>query len=669
MQDRQDDRLDSWKKIASYLKRDVSTVQRWERREGMPVHRHLHNKLGSVFAYRSELDAWWESRRAELAADEAGVAETEVAPASAAPGEISATEPRRASLRPWVVALGVVAAGVLIWAAIDARRGWRNPLADAKYRQLSDFAGSEQAVTVSRDGRYLAFLANRDGRVDAWVGEIGSGTYRNLTNGTLGQLVNPQLRTLTFSADSARLSIWSRRADGSQPGDVGLYSAPVTGGPLEPYSREAAEFDWSPDGKQFVYHTTAPGDPLFLSDGHTMPGRRIYEAPAGIHCHFPLWSPDGVFVYFVRGVPPDEWDIWRIRPNGEGLERITNQTARISHPVFIDSRTLLYLATDAEGAGPWIFGIDVERREPHRVSTELTRFTSLGASADGRQLAATMGRTHTSLWRVTVAADLTSASAPVSVLDDGTAPRVGPGFIVFVSSRGGTPGLYTLTNGAVRELWNGRGARVAGAPAIAPDGRRIAFVADAAHHTRLLTIDVDGSNLKTLSESLALQGRVAWSPDGRSLVVAALRDGQPQLMRFDASGGAPGALVPEYSIDPVWSPDGRFLVYSGPDVGTTFPLRAAAPDGRPYLLPGVMLTRGARRVAFMGSARDLVILRGDIGHRNLALVDLGSGEERPLAQLPADFDVRDFDVAGNGRELLLDRSQESSDLALIERRR
>src|SRR5271170_1348242 len=63
----QDDRLDSWKKIASYLKRDVSTVQRWERREAMPIHRHLHDKQGSVFAFRSELNAWWISRRARLA--------------------------------------------------------------------------------------------------------------------------------------------------------------------------------------------------------------------------------------------------------------------------------------------------------------------------------------------------------------------------------------------------------------------------------------------------------------------------------------------------------------------------------------------------------------------------------------------------------------------------
>src|SRR5271163_4729712 len=59
-------RLDSWKKIAGHFTRDVTTVQRWERREGMPVHRHVHAKQGSVYAYRSELDAWWEGRRGRL---------------------------------------------------------------------------------------------------------------------------------------------------------------------------------------------------------------------------------------------------------------------------------------------------------------------------------------------------------------------------------------------------------------------------------------------------------------------------------------------------------------------------------------------------------------------------------------------------------------------------
>ena len=57
------ERLDSWKAIAAYVKRDVTTVQRWERREGMPVHRHLHDKQGSVYAFCSELDAWSAGRR------------------------------------------------------------------------------------------------------------------------------------------------------------------------------------------------------------------------------------------------------------------------------------------------------------------------------------------------------------------------------------------------------------------------------------------------------------------------------------------------------------------------------------------------------------------------------------------------------------------------------
>ena len=55
-------RLESWKEIAVYLGRDVTTVRRWEKREGLPVHRLHHSKLGSVYAYATELDAWRDER-------------------------------------------------------------------------------------------------------------------------------------------------------------------------------------------------------------------------------------------------------------------------------------------------------------------------------------------------------------------------------------------------------------------------------------------------------------------------------------------------------------------------------------------------------------------------------------------------------------------------------
>jgi len=63
------ERLDSWKEIAGYLRRSPRTVQRWERQEGLPVHRLVHDKLGSVYAFRSELDGWWAERRSRLESD------------------------------------------------------------------------------------------------------------------------------------------------------------------------------------------------------------------------------------------------------------------------------------------------------------------------------------------------------------------------------------------------------------------------------------------------------------------------------------------------------------------------------------------------------------------------------------------------------------------------
>ena len=56
------DRLDSWKEIAAHLNRSVRTVTRWEHEEGLPVHRHLHSKSGSVYASKAELDDWWKNR-------------------------------------------------------------------------------------------------------------------------------------------------------------------------------------------------------------------------------------------------------------------------------------------------------------------------------------------------------------------------------------------------------------------------------------------------------------------------------------------------------------------------------------------------------------------------------------------------------------------------------
>ena len=660
-----EDRLDSWKEIAAYFKRDVTTVQRWEKREAMPVHRHLHDRMGSVYASRAELEAWASGRNLR-AAQENGNGAGVPGPAAPPPQPERTDSPSKWRL---VLLLAATAATLAIGAGFWFHRTeyfWRNPIADAQFQTVTDFDGVKEAAAISRDGHFIAFLSDRDGQMDVWVTQAGSGQFHNLTQGAVRDLVNPSVRTLGFSPDGSVVTFWV----GKQGGDISIWGVPTLGGEPRPYLEGAAEFDWSPDGSRLAYHTPGPGDPLFVSDGiRQPPGRPIFTAPAGLHSHFPLWSPDAAFIYFVQGYLPDKLDIWRIPSAGGTPERITSHNAHVSHPVLLDQHTLMYLASDSDGSGPWLHSIDVERRIPHRLTSRLDRFTSLAASADGRRLVVTLASSKTTLWRLRIDDSSAKLPAPAPIpLTAGTvsSPRLGPNCLLYVSASTTGESIWRFANGTSTELWSGEEAQVFGGPAISPDGRSLAFSVRRHGRTLLYVIQADGTNARIVADSLNLQGAPAWAPDGQSITTAADDHGIPHLFRIPVDGRSPSVFVREYSLDPAWAPDGRFVVYSGPDIGTTLWVKAVTPEANPHPLPPLQLTRGARRLAFLSGGGALVVLRGEIQHKNLWLVDLETGAERQLTNLPPDFNVRDFDISPDGREVVLERMQENSDVVMLD---
>jgi Tol biopolymer transport system component len=442
------------------------------------------------------------------------------------------------------------------------------------------------------------------------------------------------------------------------------------GGELKPYLDGAAEFDWSRDGSRLVYHTPSPGDPLFISDGNRRSDdRALYKGTAGVHCHFPIWSQDAKYIYFVMGVPPDKWDIWRIPAAGGSPERITSQASVILYPVLLNRSTLLYLANDSDGLGPWLYSIDVMRRVPHRLTYGIEKYTSLAATADGRRLVATLAIPKTSLWRLTIpdSSSETLEPLPISIpTSNGFFPRLGPGYLLYVSSDGTNDSLWKLSGGSGTELWKAQEAHFLGSPAISADGKQIAFSVQQKRKSLLYVLNVDGTGLRVVTDALDLRGAPAWTPDGRAISIGADDHGTPHLYRVSLDGKSVAPLVREYSTDPTWSADGSFVIFSGPDVGTRFAVKAATADGTAHSLPPLILTRGGRHIAVLSGGRGLAYLGREIQHKNLWLVDPETGVQRQLTNLGPDFNASGFDISYDGHEVVFERAVESSQIVLLD---
>jgi TolB-like protein/Tfp pilus assembly protein PilF len=175
------ERLDSWKEIAAYLGRDVTTAQRWEKREGMPIHRHLHDKRGSVYALSAELDAWLRSRRAGLEDDEK---EPEgQAPAVTEDDRGRAIAPRA---RRWLALAGVALVGLLAVVYVMSRgrtgNAARPRIASLAVLPLKNLSGDPTQ-------EYLA-----DGMTEALIGRLASiHNLRVISRTSVMRFRNPQM--------------------------------------------------------------------------------------------------------------------------------------------------------------------------------------------------------------------------------------------------------------------------------------------------------------------------------------------------------------------------------------------------------------------------------------------------------------------------------------------
>ena len=290
--------LTSWKEIAGYLNRDIRTVQRWEKREGLPVHRQLHESRPSISVTTAELDAWTRQRT--------------VGPASTRP---------LVWWKSWRLWLAAAAA----FAGILAIVAWRFPQRrEVALRPLELEHGLRVAGTPSWDGRFVPYISAKRQQAELFLHDTETGQSRivyRLPEGLPADIADAAASpdgsqiayALLFKRGGGQLRIV--RSDGS--GD-----RPLLSDPKYLLSRPSG---WSPDGRSILATLWAPNmlaADVAILDASNGSYRVLHHADA-FQSNPPRISPDGRFAAYNQG-----GDIYAVRTQGGDPVAVTTGTAR-----------------------------------------------------------------------------------------------------------------------------------------------------------------------------------------------------------------------------------------------------------------------------------------------------------------------------------------------------
>ena len=352
-------RLESWKEIAVYLNRSVRTLHRWEKEEGLPVHRQLHKELGSVFAYTSELDAWSRARSVHTEDRE------------------NEREPGLPNRSRMVVAIALSGAVVLIGSiSYLVARGFRQERAGqdaylAGLELISTFSGSHRWPSLSPDGRRLAFVSDAGGTPQVWI--------KNLASGDPVQL--------TFGDVPASRPQWSPQGDRIVYSTVGngIWSAPSLGGEPRQIIKDGRNADLSRDGRRLVFERAGE---IFIAGADGSGTRMLPRRPRSVNPYYgdtwPTFSPDGESIALFVAEEGRYGDYWILPSNGDAPRRVTADFQEGGAPAWTpDGKSLLIRSSRAGSMNLWRVSV---------VDGTLERLTS-GAGDDFDPAISPDGRT------------------------------------------------------------------------------------------------------------------------------------------------------------------------------------------------------------------------------------------------------------------------------------
>jgi Tol biopolymer transport system component len=654
------DRLDSWKEIARYLGRGVTTVQRWEQEEGLPVHRLPHSKKGSVYAFKQEVDGWRSART--QAPSRAGADDTAE---SRRPLHFLVTAVGLAALT--LVALGIYrgVGGDSSSAAIATASVW-----DAMVpKMLANDSKSETAPSLSPDGRLVVYRWAREGAPGLYIKPVVGGTATPLA---LGDAVR-------FS--TASRPKWSPTGDViaflnvEQEGLRGVYVVPTTGGtPRRLTSAAGIGLCWTPDGKSLGFvdrNSNAEPFSIFVADRETGQRRRLTAPPAGsfgdTHCSF---SPDGRKFAAARYISRYQADVYvgdLDSFGGDEPHPVTQEASGIDGLDWTpDGESILF----GTSVGLWIVpSAATTPQKALRITGSGSRIVSPTFSrphaGEAPRLAYEQVTLDVNIWQWR--ADDAHHTEAIARLPGSTQWEDHPAIsadgrrIAFASNRTGANEIWTAdTDGGNQRQLTYHGGPVVVSPQWSPDGQRLAFTSQVGGNRDVYVIRADGSGSMRLTTEPSQEENPSWSRDGQWIYVQSNRHNIAQIWRIPAAGGTPVRVTTGEGSQGFESPDGKLLYFvRGTDAPGVWSVPVAG--GKESLV-----LSEAREGHWAVADTGIAFIAAAAERSSLRFFDFATRTVRTLATLPGTA-WTGFAISRDARIALWSRPDSSqSDLMLID---
>ncbi len=471
----------------------------------------------------------------------------------------------------------VVAIAAAAWTRFSnhSNKSSKAPASPMKTLPFTSFSGRETYAAFSPDGRQIAF---------SWEVEVGKGhdTYKGHhiyvklvgAGEPLRLTSNPGDDIYPTWSPDGRYIAFVRQA-GS---DGGIFMVPALGGPERRLQRWYPQIDWwltslswSPDGKLIAFPAAdSPQESagLFLLSVDTLEKRRLTSTPEQyLGDGYPVFSPDGQTLAFIRQASEGSMDIYVAPVSGGEPRRLTSDNRQMwGLDWTADGREIVFSSIRGGSFSLWRIPAIGGTPEPLAVGGDYAQFPS--ASRQGNRLAYTQTSFDVNIWKFEVPDSMGKSASPTEVISstrDDHGPQISPDGkrIAFDSARSGSYEVWVCeADGSNPIQLTSFGG---GDPRWSPDGRQIVFESRAeSHYANIYVINAEGGTPRRLTTDSSAHVVPNWSRDGRWIYFTSNKsNGEDwQLWKMPAEGGQAVQVTQHGGMAAVESSDGKFIYYA-----------------------------------------------------------------------------------------------------------